>query len=170
MKISALRLIINVFLGLLMLLSAVFCACAAAPRIIDGDTIELSNGDTIRYLGIDTPERDQPLYAEARSFNMILLQGGSLRFESDVTDKDVYGRLLRYIYADDIFVNERLVREGYALVYSKNKFPDRRYFELLVDAEDEAALNKKGIWALDYKHPKIEKSAGDYYLPASVDN
>lgn len=68
----------------------------------------------MRYIGIDTPERDDPCYAEASNANAALVAGRSVRLVKDVSETDRYGRLLRYIYVDGVFVNETLIREGWA--------------------------------------------------------
>ena len=66
--------------------------------------------------------------------------------ESDITDRDKYDRLLRYVYVDSTFVNLELVSMGYARVYPKNTFPDNKYYELLKKAEVEAKEEERGIW------------------------
>jgi micrococcal nuclease len=120
-------------------------------KIIDGDTIEIEGNKTVRYIGIDTPElKDERsdiacLAGKAMEKNKELLEGNSIRLEKDVSKTDKYGRLLRYVYKDDIFINELLVREGYALVSTYP--PDVKYQDLFIEAEREARNNKKGIWS-----------------------
>ncbi|MBS3078536.1 thermonuclease family protein [Candidatus Pacearchaeota archaeon] len=67
-------------------------------RIIDGDTFEMSNGKIIRLLCIDTPEKNQPKYEEAKQFLSDLILNKEVRMEKGISDKDKYGRLLRYVY------------------------------------------------------------------------
>lgn len=94
-------------------------------RVIDGDTIELTTGEKVRYLGIDAPElastsnkASECLAEEAKSRNQGLLAGGPLKLVADSGgDKDSYGRLLRYVYAGDVFVNKELALEGLAQVF-----------------------------------------------------
>ncbi|MEA2016532.1 MAG: thermonuclease family protein [Actinomycetota bacterium] len=74
-------------------------------RVIDGDTIELENGDIVRYIGINTPETDEFYGDIATSKNSDLVLNKTLRLEKDVSETDKYGRLLRYVYVGDIFVN-----------------------------------------------------------------
>jgi micrococcal nuclease len=90
---------------------------ALVSKVIDGDSIELQNGIEVRLLGINAPERGQPYYQEATNRLKELVEGKSIVLENDVQDKDQYGRLLRYIFVDDLFVNLELVKEGYATVY-----------------------------------------------------
>ena len=90
---------------------------AIVSRVIDGDTIELKNGERVRLLGINAPEIGQPFYKEAKNRLKEFIDGKTVTLEDDVKDKDQNGRLLRYIYIDDTFVNLELLREGYANLY-----------------------------------------------------
>jgi micrococcal nuclease len=119
-------------------------------RIIDGDTIELENGQKVRYIGMDTPETVAPnkpdgcFGKEASNKNRELVEGKTVRLEKDVNETDRYGRLLRYVYVDDMFVNEYLVREGYA--FSVSYPPDIKMQEQLKEAEKYARETSKGLW------------------------
>ncbi len=114
-------------------------------RVVDGDTIEIWGGDRVRYIGIDTPEIDEPYYAEATAKNKELVNGKEVRLVKDVSEKDQYGRLLRYIYVGDLFVNAELVRLGYAR--AKRYPPDTSYAELFSQLELEAKQAGRGLWA-----------------------
>jgi micrococcal nuclease len=126
--------------------------CASVPQearviqVIDGDTIVVAGGYHVRYIGIDTPEKGQPFYEEAKQYNRELVEGETVRLEKDVTDKDKFKRLLRYVYVDSVFVNAELVRQGYADVYPEDRFPDNRYYNLLEEALREAQAEGRGIW------------------------
>lgn len=126
-------------------------------RVIDGDTIKLENGQTVRYIGIDTPELHHPQKSvqcfgqQTMEQNKMLVEGKSVRLIKDVSDTDRYGRLLRYVYVEDktatpssVFVNEYLVKEGYA--YAAAFPPDIHYSELFKTEQNEAASLKKGLW------------------------
>lgn len=124
-------------------------------RVVDGDTIEVDlNGvrESVRYIGIDTPETVHPqkpvecFGREASARNRALVEGKSVVLVRDVTDRDKYGRLLRYVYIDDLFVNEVLVREGYATVYTYP--PDVREDVRLREAERVARREGVGLWGL----------------------
>jgi micrococcal nuclease len=120
-------------------------------KVIDGDTIEIEGGQTIRYIGIDTPETVHPskpvecFGQEASNKNKELVEGKRIKLEKDVSETDKYGRLLRYVWVGDIFVNDYLVRQGYAYVYTYP--PDVKYNEQLVQAQQEARENNRGLWA-----------------------
>ncbi len=113
-------------------------------RIIDGDTIELSNGDRVRLIGINTPETGQPYYNEATEKLRELIGTSTVTLKKDVDDKDRYGRLLRYIYVNDTFVNLEMVREGYAIAYDYEL--NVKYSDEFHEAEQEAREARLGIW------------------------
>ncbi|TSC86697.1 MAG: micrococcal nuclease [Microgenomates group bacterium Gr01-1014_7] len=134
-------------------------------KVVDGDTIEVSSigrpasgweGEkTIRFIGIDTPETVDPrrpvgcFGKEASNKTKGLLSGKEVILQKDITDKDKYGRLLRYIYlplenGQTLFVNDYLVREGFASVLTYP--PDVKYNEEFRGAEKEAKEGKKGLW------------------------
>ncbi len=90
---------------------------ALVVDVIDGDTIDVRlGGDTyrVRYIGVNTPERDEPCYFEATAANAVLVEGQTVTLVRDVSETDRYGRLLRYVYAGPVFVNAELVAQGYA--------------------------------------------------------
>jgi micrococcal nuclease len=90
---------------------------ATVTRIVDGDTINVSLNGTnysVRYIGVNTTERGEPCYKEGTEANRVLVEGKTVRMVKDVSQADKYGRLLRYIYVGDTFVNAELVRQGYA--------------------------------------------------------
>lgn len=129
---------------------AVTTESAVVSRVIDGDTIELTSGKRVRYIGIDTPETVDPrkpieCYGrEASEENKRLVDGKTVRLEKDVSETDKYGRLLRYIYVGDIFVNDYLVRQGFA--HASTFPPDVKYAEQFRLAEQEARENNRGLW------------------------
>ena len=130
---------------------------ATVAKAVDGDTIQLTNGKKVRYIGIDTPETKHPTKGvqcfgrEASARNKELVEGKKILMEKDVSETDRYGRLLRYIYLPNpqasqeaIFVNEYLVEQGYAhaLTYP----PDIKYNQLMLDAQRQAQKENRGLW------------------------
>jgi len=87
---------------------------AKVTAVIDGDTIEIEGGETVRYIGIDTPETDECYGPEATEANRELVGGKEVILIRDVENRGKYERLLRYVIADGRFVNGELVRLGYA--------------------------------------------------------
>ena len=100
--------------------------------------------------GIDTPETVDPrkpvqcFGVEASKKNKELVEGKMVRLETDITDRDKYNRLLRYIWLDDILINQELVEQGYAKSYSYP--PDIKYQDKFVAAEKKAREDKLGLW------------------------
>jgi len=119
-------------------------------EVIDGDTVILENGEFVRYIGIDTPETvhpDKPVECygeEATERNKELVLNKYVLLEKDVEDYDDYGRLLRYVYSVDGFINGILVKEGFA--YSYYYPPNLKYHEELMYLELEAKENLMGLW------------------------
>ena len=116
--------------------------------VYDGDTIEVElNGEKVkvRYIGIDTPERDTPYYAEATKANRDLVQGETVILVKDVSETDRFGRLLRYIYLPDgTFVNEKLIADGYARLITIP--PDLKYADYFRELQADARSAEKGLW------------------------
>ncbi len=115
--------------------------------VIDGDTIRMADGSRVRYLCIDTPERGEPYYEEATEFNRELVAGRAVKLERGLRDVDQYGRLLRYVYVGDVFVNAELVSAGLArtLIFDDNEI----HAALLRRLEAEARVAGRGIWAME---------------------
>lgn len=119
-------------------------------KVIDGDTIEIEGGQKVRYIGMDTAEMDDKnpvklCYAQkAFEKNKELVEGKEIRLEKDVSEKDKYGRLLRYVFVGDIFVNDYLVRNGFANAVTYP--PDVKHEEQFQQAEKEAREKKSGFW------------------------
>lgn len=124
--------------------SALETTSAIVSSVIDGDTVKLQNGEKVRLLGINTPEKGQPYYDEATNRLKELIEGKTVTLEKDVDDKDQYGRLLRYIYIDDTLVNLEMVREGYGNVYIIP--PNTKYSNKFEGAEEEAKNAQRGMW------------------------
>ncbi len=114
-------------------------------EVIDGDTIELSDGRRVRYIGMNTPERDQPYYKEASETNRQLVAGREVQLEFDVETLDKYGRSLSYIWADGVMVNLQIVKLGFANAFTVP--PNVRYEEEMRAAEQKAREAGRGLWA-----------------------
>jgi micrococcal nuclease len=126
-------------------------------RVIDGDTIEASDGRLIRYLGIDAPEVrrragghwvvDPELFAEeATTLNRTLVEGRRVRLEYDVETHDRFGRLLAYVYIGDTMANGELIKSGLAkpLVFS----PNVKHAQHLRAWAAEARQARRGLWSV----------------------
>lgn len=118
---------------------------ATVASVIDGDTIDvLMNGRRyrVRYVGVNTPERDESCYSQARAANVTLVENRQILMLRDVSNTDQYDRLLRYIFVDDRFVNAELIANGWAEAVYYN--PDRRYTTDFQRLEREAAAAGRG--------------------------
>lgn len=134
-------------------------------RVVDGDTFKMSNGEKVRLIGIDTPEKydsdklDRESERTGRDKNTIKILGEAssdyvrklvegkqvtLVKEPGYEDRDKYGRLLRYVYMEDgTFVNAKIIQDGYANVYNAANVSKINEFRKL---EREARENKRGLW------------------------
>ena len=128
-------------------------ATAEVERVIDGDTIEVDlDGETedVRYIGVDTPETVKPgtpvqcFGKEASAFNHELVEGRDVRLEFDRELRDVYGRLLAYVFVGDRFVNGELVEGGYARTLEIE--PNTSRADELGELEDAAGAAGRGLW------------------------
>lgn len=120
-------------------------------RVIDGDTFEIDGGERVRLIGVDTPESVKPdapvecFGKEASEYLKSLIEEKEVRLERDRTDRDRYARLLRYVYLGDTFVNEHIVREGYAESVAYK--PDTAQQAIFDRAEAVAKTDRRGRWA-----------------------
>lgn len=127
-------------------------------EVIDGDTIEVEGGVMIRLLGVDTPETVDPRRSvgcfgkEASKKVSELLSNKRVILEKDISESDIYGRLLRFVYlpldssahSNVLFVNDYLIREGYAKVLTIP--PDVKFTEQFLEAQKQAREAKLGLW------------------------
>lgn len=136
-------------------------------RVIDGDTFVLKTGQHVRLIGVNTPELhhptlgEQPYGKEAKEHLEKLIMGKKLRLDLDVQTHDKYGRLLAYVYVDDIFVNAKMVEDGYAQVMTVP--PNVKYQELFLKLQREAMEKGRGLWE---KRFVVDESKGIYHLPS----
>jgi micrococcal nuclease len=126
---------------------------AFVARVVDGDTIEARIGgrlEDVRYIGVDTPETvkpDTPVQCfgpRASNFNHHLVERRHVRLVFGVERRDVYGRLLAYVYLGRRFVNAMLVRRG--LARSLTIPPNDRFAPLFRSLELGAARAGRGLW------------------------
>lgn len=128
-------------------------ATAYVTRVVDGDTIAVNLGgheEDVRYIGVDTPETvkpDTPVQCfgpQASDFNHALVEHRRVRLDFGVERRDVYGRLLAYVYLDGRFVNATLVRRGLARTLTIP--PNDRFATRLKRLEIAASRAGRGLW------------------------
>lgn len=152
-------------------------------RVVDGDTIEIEGGQKVRYIGINTPETVDPrkpiecFGSESSQKNKELVEGKTIRLEKDVSETDKYGRLLRYVYlspenigSDQIFVNDHLIRQGFA--HASSYPPDIKYQEQFASAQEEAMSKNIGLWSVCQSTAAIqnqnETQAGNCQIKGNI--
>ncbi|MBI1849586.1 MAG: thermonuclease family protein [Planctomycetes bacterium] len=134
---------------------------AVATRVVDGDTVRLSDGRELRYIGIDCAEKGEPYAEEAKARNRTLVEGKHLRIETDEETTDRYGRVLGYAYVEGSkkSVNEMLVEDGLALYFLVP--PNKALAAQLFAAQGRARERHRGTWS--QKVPNVEP----YYVGSS---
>lgn len=122
---------------------------AVVTKVIDGDTIELDSGERVRYVGMDTPEdtkgKNECFSHEAAAKNTELVLGKTVTMKKDVSDRDRYGRLLRYVWVGDVFVNAEMIKQGYAAVLTIP--PDVTQIAYFKQLQVEARTASAGLWS-----------------------
>ena len=141
--------------------------------VIDGDTVVISNGHKVRYIGIDAPElahddhEAEPYGVEAKQFNASLVNRKIVRLEFDKERHDQYKRLLAYVFLKDgTFVNAEILSIGYAyLLYHR---PNIKHNSVMLQSQRAAMSAKKGIWQNWTEHKKnyvANKRSRRFHLP-----
>ena len=134
--------------------------------IVDGDTFELTDGKIVRLIGIDAPKAGETCSTEATQHLSSLISGETVYLEKDVSETDIDGRLLRYVYVNGTFVNLNLVYDGYA--YAVSCPPDVAYASQLADAEQDAIDNDRGcLWAIIRIAPDRDSDGHSTWIVAS---
>jgi micrococcal nuclease len=124
-------------------------------KVVDGDTIEIylnKKIEKVRLIGVNTPETVDPrrkvecFGPEASNRLKELLEGKVVKVEADETqnDSDKYQRLLRYVYLDNININQKMIEEGYGFEYTyKVPYKYQREFK---KSQQEAKSKNLGLW------------------------
>ncbi|MDD5427814.1 MAG: thermonuclease family protein [Candidatus Omnitrophica bacterium] len=135
-------------------------------RVVDGDTLKLSDGRRVRLVGVDTPElhysdklvrdskrtrRDikeiQAMGRRSADFTKRLCEGKAIKIETDVKKLDRYGRILAYAYlGDGTFVNAKIIEEGYGQVMTIP--PNVKHADRFLKLQQEARGARRGLWAV----------------------
>ena len=131
-------------------------------KIIDGNTIQLDTGETVKYIGIEAPkinlkEGGSEFFAkEAKKYNqkLVFMKKVRLEFDQEKTDKE--GRTLAYVFVKKVFVNAELVKLGYAKASIIP--PNEKYKSMFLDYEKKAMQSEKGLWQ------EKKKDTETYYI------
>jgi micrococcal nuclease len=130
---------------------------AYVKRVIDGDTLLVSlqnhKEERVRMILIDTPETKhprlgvEPFGPEASNYTKKKLSGKKVQLETDVQQRDQYGRLLAYIWVNGRMFNEELINKGLARVAVFP--PNTKYVNTFRDLQNNASKKKIGIWSIE---------------------
>lgn len=120
---------------------------AKVERIVDGDTIVLSSGSIVRYVGITAPENNEPFEKESTDENRKLVEGKTVNLEYDNYKADKFGRILAYVIVDGKNVSVELARKGLSQVVIYQHKKPFIYQEQLLKAQAEAKKKKLGVWS-----------------------
>lgn len=128
-------------------------------RVVDGDTLILASGETVRLIGVDAPELHHPevpvqrFAEESAQFLRSMAEGFSCTLEYDSAyPHDKYGRLLAYVWAGGKLLNAEIIRRGYGYAYTR--FPHRRMNEF-VELERKSRQCQYGLWNFSLNDGKI---------------
>ena len=136
-------------LPILVLCAGIQAAEAAKVRhVSDGDSFILESGERVRMIGLNAPELKDPLGPEARAHLAALIRGKTVMLERDPQndDRDIHGRLLRFVSLGGTDINRRMIADGFGYAFLRYPFArDRR--EAYREAERVAKESRLGIWA-----------------------
>ena len=153
----------RIFLQVVLVFAIMDCIHLAdtvsCTAVIDGDTIRLDTGDTVRLIGIDAPELSQPGGELSSQYLAHLILGKRITLDKGYEDRDKYNRLLRFVYIGTTCVNEEMIRQGYAEArYLSPDDPIRGYF---IQLEIEAETTGAGLWSDNIFQPRSQLNWGD---------
>jgi endonuclease YncB( thermonuclease family) len=118
-------------------------------RVVDGDTVDLRDGRTVRLVQIDAPEMGRECGADAARDALVRLAppGSSVRLAADpsLDQTDRFGRLLRYLIRGGVNLNLELVREGAVAPYFYTG-DEGRLADRLLAAARAARSARSGLW------------------------
>ena len=120
---------------------------ASVLRVIDSRTIVVRSGEgeqTVRLIGIQSPIFGDTLYDVARQVSQNWIEGKEVLLEADEREVDGQGRLLRYVYLDNVMINAALILNGLGRVETEN--PNTRYDSYLAGMEQRARESGVGMW------------------------
>ncbi|MBI4852286.1 MAG: thermonuclease family protein [Acidobacteria bacterium] len=128
-------------------------------KVINGDLLQLTNGELVRLMGADTPVMplngkigQEPWASQAKTFTERLSMGKELTINSLGLTSDEYGRRIGLVYIGELWLDYELVKEGFAVVQN-NRYLDNKSKQLLLDAQSEALTFGRGIWQTDNRIP-----------------
>lgn len=128
-------------------------------KVVDGDTIHvcfenpppgINVDDTVRFLGIDTPELrgdngPEPFAIEAQTYVKSQLSSGTAYLAFETRWRDGFGRLLAYVFSEEgELINRLLLSDGLAVIYAS---PPCHFHVSFVQAVADASRDNRGMWS-----------------------
>lgn len=160
---------LSFLLTILFLPSLSYAQTYLVKRVLGNNTIQLSNGERVRLIGVDTPETKhlkklvEYFGMEATAFTRKMIEGKIITLKYDWQSRDKYGHTLAYVYLKDgTFLNAEIIKQGYGYVSTRLPF---KYSEQFKQYEREARENKRGLWA-DSTTEKNKKLILEKYVGA----
>lgn len=132
---------VTVLIGVLFSLSQV-----TVTRVIDGDTVEISDGRHIRYIGIDSPEKGDCYATAAAKLNEELVLGKKVKLELGLNELDEFGRTLAYVWVNGKLVNEKLLQNGAGEFFLDTVNVNHQ--EALIQAANKSYDQRVGLWGV----------------------
>ncbi|MEA3369091.1 MAG: thermonuclease family protein [Candidatus Ratteibacteria bacterium] len=136
-------------------------------KVIDGDTVILSNDDHIRLIGVDTPELNSAskpvryFAEEAREFTKNMVEGKGVRLKYGPQKKEKHGRIFAYVYlSDGRLLNAEIIKQGYGYVFLGSPF---KYQEKFKEYQNLAQKGKRGFWGQKDGLTIAWRDAHNYY-------
>ncbi len=113
-------------------------------QVLNSNTIILDNDKVVKYIGVEKVSSE--LFSRnAYEFNKSLVEGKKIRLEFDELSYDDKGNILAYVFLDDVFINAKIIEQGYGSVFIIS--PNIKYADMLIKLEREARSTKIGMWS-----------------------
>ncbi len=145
------RLVLPIFTTLILTI-AIDAATAKVTHVSDGDSFVIASGERVRMIGVNAPELADPFGRESKAHLTKLIRGETVTLtrDPDNDDRDVHGRLLRFVTLNGTDINHLMIADGYASALLRYPFARARR-DAYRDAENSARSNGLGIWAVPAK-------------------
>jgi len=152
-----------------LLLQLAYCSARAqfvrVGKVLDGDTFWVGDSFKVRLIGVGAPELSDIFGLDAQSFLVGLIENKTVELIADnqSADKDVHGRLLRYVKLGGVDINREMISQGYATAFLKYRFDRKDDYRA---AQNDAMRSGRGMWARNIQ-PEQKNSDNDSHSIAS---
>lgn len=131
----------------ILLSTAVWAQTARVTHVSDGDSFVIATGERVRMIGINAPELADEFGRESKAHLARLIVGKTVTLERDPQneDRDVHGRLLRFVTVDGTDINRQMIADGYASAFLRYPFSEDKQ-QAYREAEQAARASRLGFW------------------------